>query len=1430
MPGSEVPSLEIKILTSDKENAQISEWEQIAYVNQQTSLLFKRDVKRYLKFVVNFLSSSDLTEVNFLLLVQVQIENIFSPIISDHTRSILNRFPSWTKTFADSLERSTPELALPESIAGKFINALIADDLDKIDEFISKIELDSFINSANENEIAWMNLYTPVSPGFVKVIADGRELARVSTMKELLEHRITDNVFFYNFTTGSLYTVKQFRDLYVDTVEQKPMLIQTLNSFDEFGLKVGLQRLYLESNTNFAKRILDVGKNPPSINEQGLKLTLRRELDIWKAVGATPNSDYQGATPEIIEISDMNTMSKYFSKEGIPTNEFYNFVDYINNNYPSNLGYIKWGEAYWDYAGRRGEGVSSIPQITDSATPGAYVDIYQPGVGDFEDAKLKLKKVDDIIKKASFGLRLRGIKYDSYEKAYEPISIKYDSYLSYLENYHDHGAATVNYDVILKLNAHAQIPSNSVYTARYKDTVKNLSGLDSSPEYIVRPIFNSLGFTTGDSIYYNSGGTPYVNTFEPSATESYTFSQIPLYSVNEATISFIDSTNYLGATGNYGSVGFVDSTPYNLASSTKKTIVKTATQINNSSYNTNLKIGSNIYDPLKARVKNTPLIRSSNFGLNLNSDNDITKKKTIIFTPQDILKDIIVPNNVTPLYVHLDNVVEDSYDIDHSYGDYAGYGGVSFNRDTDQRHLLSASPNIIFSFINPNFSTPNQMPNYYETVGATVNYYFKDIKFPYNATPTYLAISSKDSAHYPFNSPIWENFSADSNSDIEFYYSDENGIVSNKPKDNYDVDYPSFTVGVFSFLRSDFGLGQYASSDNLIIKNIEVINQDRDDIDVYAIWYNDRFNIYNVNEDLKTNFSNDDEEATPYGRLNYLDTFSDTYILKNIVIYVTTVSDNTKPSINSGWYFQDQKERYIYSEPQKEIYVNQPNITLLGVARQGAPVIVSTQDANGSTVNYTQVAFANEASPAVFDYYNIEYIIPTYENYIALAYKDLFDLTIVDQFTGKTILKSENYTSNILDYTSSSTPMFNTNTEYKISYRVKNTFNIDNEYYDNTSNSHRSFIRLLSTPNYSYRTVVEYESAIIDDGYLITELDLNPLHSPIDEGFIYLSHSTYPLSEIECKLSPNQIIQGSKDFMTLNVFTKDVNQNPKPWTDVKIYGNNLLIDYNATISATPMVFETDSDGYLRTIIEHAGTASVAPLTNYVYVSDNTNSFSATASYIVLPNKDNSKKLSAEVTKKIINADGNEKQSIYGNATPNAIVYWRKARSLYEALNTSYENNFNIPGQYLVSGTQTADQNGNFKIESYIAQDDGTPGYWFVVVDSEFKQSPSANPVTIAGDIVYWYERYDVNQSNSSEPVLNAVAGSATHYYHYLTDPVFKKDQYTDKVYYEETIESPWNLPNWYPINRYTQYQMGLLGSTPYFVDSYNNLRPDYEEE
>ena len=61
-------------------------------------------------------------------------------------------------------------------------------------------------------------------------------------------------------------------------------------------------------------------------------------------------------------------------------------------------------------------------------------------------------------------------------------------------------------------------------------------------------------------------------------------------------------------------------------------------------------------------------------------------------------------------------------------------------------------------------------------------------------------------------------------------------------------------------------------------------------------------------------------------------------------------------------------------------------------------------------------------------------------------------------------------------------------------------------------------------------------------------------------------------------------------------------------------------------------------------------------------------------------------------------------------------------------------------------------------------------------------------------------------------------------------PIFTVN-YNDGEYSTPYSSTPnWLPPKWYPLNRHTQYLMGLLGSTPYYVNSYSQLMNEYEED
>jgi hypothetical protein len=985
-------------------------------VQQDNTVLFLTDIERYIKFEVIFDFESSLDEVNYLLLVQIQIDEIANPIITDHARNVLSKFPSWTKMYSDSLEKATPSMALPDTVAGRVVNALLGEDLDQAEMLLSKIDLDSHIGTADKNQIAWIYVCTPVRPGFIKIVGDGVELSRVDSYYDLLNLRFKDYTFYYDFINQRVYTIRPFTTLYADTTELEQIEIQNYNSFDELGAKVGLQRLYLESNSNFKARIIDVYKNPPSTDVNGLKLTLRRELDIWRAYGSTPIYSYVGATPEILEISDLQSSTPYADSEGNPTSTFYNFVEDINKRFPSNYGYAKWEESYWDYAGTKQEGVSSIPQITDVATVDSQY--YQAGIGDFDDAKILLEKLDESINTFSFGLKLNGLKSTTTELAYEPLKIAYDTYIKYTEQYPDNQYATINYDVYLNLAAHGKFANPSTFKANITNVVKNNYDRThtASPEYIVQNIFNSSRLTESNLRFLDTVvATPYFNTINPSATESYSVSQIPLYAVNSARVVFVQAKNAAGTIGDHGWIRFADATPSTYASSTNVEIQKSS--VKTSPSQTKLAIASKIYDPLKTRSVNSAKVRSSEFGNTLNDSSYYSQTADVNINVSQAIRNILLPFRSTPNTVHIDAVAPDIYENDLSSSPNIGVGGVALNRQDGFRYLIPASPNIETKYI---------------VSGSTVNGYLTNISFNYNATPNYINVKAKSNSLYPFVYKVWEKATADYNGDISFVLS-KDGVIQSTPDNNYDVilNKTSDLVGSYSFKRSKFGLSAFESSENFKVTSVDIVNNNN----LVDIWQETSF------------------DAVGDLNLNYFDSASGIYTLKDINVkaaYTDEVNKYLNPSMRSGWYYQNNEERYIYVNEKVE-YKNFTAGSTLDymildqTVTSGAPVIVNIN----SSTPYQRVSFFDEATPSDISYYNYEYIKAKDGYTMYLAYEDVFDLQIVDTVTGKTVVSDLEYKTNKVSLvTFGAEPAFVKDRMYKVTYRVRNAYVIDNQFYD----------------------------------------------------------------------------------------------------------------------------------------------------------------------------------------------------------------------------------------------------------------------------------------------------------------------------------------------------------------------------------------------
>jgi hypothetical protein len=434
--GLETPSFNIQMHESDTEDGP---WLKSS-LSFDSNIIFIRNSKPWIKVELEIFSENlDISNLGLLFYLEIGIYEPTSPVISTVARNILRRFPTWTKLFDDSLEPSTPSLAIPESTGGKFLTALVQENIDDIVSQMDLRDINAFINSADEEMLAWAFVSYDTPTNLQTVVGDDVNVVPVNSLVDFHRSKITDHVYYYNAIDKQILTMREYSTLLINGSPREQYAVNIFNDFDEFGAKVGLQRLYKETNSRYKDRILDVSKNIPAIYADGLKRTLRRELDIWKAYGTTPDSNSTQYFPYLLEMSDLEQTSPYFSDSGKPQSMFKDLVEDLNNRYPSNIGYVKWGEGTWDYSGLDGEGISRIPAIYDVGTS-PLSEYYQPGIGDFSDGRFILESLEKSTISFNGSMSIAGVHKTGIEYAYTPILVDYSWYVNYLRTVQDYEA------------------------------------------------------------------------------------------------------------------------------------------------------------------------------------------------------------------------------------------------------------------------------------------------------------------------------------------------------------------------------------------------------------------------------------------------------------------------------------------------------------------------------------------------------------------------------------------------------------------------------------------------------------------------------------------------------------------------------------------------------------------------------------------------------------------------------------------------------------------------------------------------------------------------------------------------------------------------------------------------------------------------------
>lgn len=1420
-------------------------------VSGETEYLFIQRCKRFIKIEVEFFTELESTyfegstpTIDFLLLVEVQIADPTPENTRFSTRDILKKFPSWTKIYEDSLEGSTPRFDIPQSTGGKLINSLVGDDLDKVEDLIDFFNLNKSISGADTASLAWIFATTAVPNAVTSVKGNDIELSMIVNYSDFINHRVDDYVFYFNPIDKVVLTLKKFTTLKINNTEYSQNEVLIFNIFDEFGLRVGLPRLKLESNERYKQRILDVYQNPPGGDVESFKKTIRRELDLWKAVGATPNSGYIGATPNVLEMEDLEYINKYFDDNGNPTETFIKFVEELNTLYPSNWGYVTWGNMLWDYAGRLGEGVSRVPFVYDKYLNEATPKYYQPGVGDLSDVKLSIRSqndfksdedilnkdsIDQVLRK-SFRYKVSGIEKTSTTEIKPPINVDFENYLEYTYLLSNSPQATINYVVEFAIN-------NARYYANIVDYFSNPipeRTQIATPSFGIRNIFNPIDNRTDASITFRSksngaiyrdyNATPSTHRIASSSiSDGYVFYgqygyATPGYTVSNHgpnNLNWISVDNlgplYSSATPN----GFYSSMPAVRSVATPNYI------------NFDIKYGSDMYSYVEQTDYTEPVRRTATIRPYSSESFSATPFYRIDF---DSIKANVVPLvslSATPKYVHLNNIKPVDAYIDPDYAtpsntSYEGYGGYSFNSEFGR------------SFYIPNISIKSNIGS--EEFFATPKYDIRDGV----ATPSYLEIfwNPSNTAHeidsyyknsgepvrnYPFIIGNWEYFEKLSATPTIFDIS-KNGVINNSDDITYNGSL-SDIVESKNIHRYSFDFDSNDPS-KYVINYIEIVPDSNDDN--ISIWIDkNSVNPY-------YSISMDDDLVIPSVKVvpsDYYTEVSDANELDHYIQGVTVrarLNDRSnkqmESEVHTGWYYLDGEEVYVYAKPVTEYFTASTpnsNFILQNVARQGAPIILKST--SSPDVDFVQTSFTSPLDRATPSIENTEIIEARLSNNLYLGYKNVYDVSVFDPVTNSYLLEDGHSVTEKISVSDSATPVILVkNRFYTVKYKVRNSFSVDNEYL-NPDNSLRTLISIPSTPTYGSSAIngpheyeVTYESSIFDMA-TPTGVYHSPLYSLHNEGFVYLTNSNYEYDRFVAEMSPGYLYDNpNDDYATLSIESLDTNSNPKPYQKYRISSNFA--------SATPEYVITDSDGFAHAEIRYSGPTPTTVNSSNIFIqgitegtSDATDS--ATINYNIVKASSNVDRIYAEVSSPIIRADGqstiyiNGKISSSTNSTSGIKVYYRKARMLNQVFDSTYDN-------YVET-----DSNGAFRIGPITSQSASSPGYWIMSIESEMSSSVSTTPTTIIGDIVHWFEDAEDVVLNAEQRVVPVQESFTIEDYSlYYSTPVYKVSYLTGDPIASSSVNLT-TLPSWFNIPRYRQYQMGLLGDDYYEYDNQKNIYP-----
>lgn len=1393
------------------------------------------DVDRYLilNFNFDFFPGND-------AVIYLRIE-IGSPIIAPKygaTKTVLNRFPEWMaiREYDDEFLPVTRQIDKPISLGGGVINAVSGEWLEDLNYAIQNDVSNRYIDTVDLTQMAWCYKTSGVPKIVYSIVGDpapvgltyegGTPLGLAYDQAEFNAAQSTEYVAWWDEKNQVIYSNTLFNLFVINGAVYEQAISHVWNALDELGLMVDLPRLSGEINENYQSRIYDVFRNPLGVGLESFKFAIRRELNMWSLYGSTPSSDYVGATPEVISMADIEKDPQFMQPNGLPTSKFLDLANKLATRYPTTWGYLSWDKMLWDTGGSNYSGYSVLPKAFD-ATPLSSGDT-QTGVGGGDD--LLVTRPDTEIGPQDFraDIILRG-KQSYLKQLYPAVNFNIEVQgIGSRKIYNNPPVSSYfTLEITFKSSPDIWFSSFEMTNTNAQDT--DTPGWQDSPP-TAQEIIGANGFINPDFEFQSKDmlnpqitlntliDTRDVDTLSIRnglyTRETGVYTDYPANDIFRAWLSNDIQVNQPNRLPMY----------YDIHGTNPLHILDNLSS--NPIYISNP--GSGVMDRLSLLMLSTDIVwnlgswESEVFTIpvSINGGSDLETFSPVNIQMPKISWDsgvisanykikiastsgTTVPSPAAVVTPHN----RESYLIDPSYIEVEGLffdgssAGIITQTVVGGQIVIGEYSFSNLSITSLSFYTNNTLGPLYPVM--------ETFWFPFTSSP--YQVSGTVDANGP-----WIN-----------------GFAQALGEGNSDV------IATLNLNRDDFmmpGTNPY----NYMINWIGITTNDSR----VVAWLDCNTIVPLIS----------DSDSVIYPNNSILEIEKNGHItFSPFQVHVKLVGGDQHwyPQVNSGTFFEGEKEYYLYSKSSTEtLYADGP---LQYLARQGAPIIIRTNEATPKYLR--QVAFFNNDmapdinSPTLLSINNTETVSGTGHNSLYVGYSDIYNIVVEDitypsQIIAPSLL-SNSSSDNIVRMQS---PTDVTHT-YSVTYTVRHSFYANNLYIDNIGGLH-TYLVFDTPPTSPYGYVVDYETSIFNTATPIS-IPLNPLYSDMDEGFLFIGNEDYPLASLVVEAHPKVIVANAQDYLYITINSLDTYGNPKPHQQVNLsasYGVFIINGANySTCSLT-----TDGNGYVSiplysTSSLPAGAVDPISLLSPGSVTISSGSISVTKSFLVQPQSQPVWSIYATVARETIPADFLSQNMIIGKVVDQngktvsgAGVSWARGRSNFEMFSST---NTDI-------GTATTDNNGRFQIGPFNSR--LASGYWFVSVST----ISGIGDKSTVGDVVYWYEYsasiYGVDNMNGLPlaPIQDAAPINSVPPYGYgsfypisysegatpRTTPVANTainplsintlTGLYDGVIHSTTLPYPppyvnpntatpstyWVPPSWYGMPLYTQYQLGLLYS------------------